>query len=233
MLRKIQKKCNIEKEELNFNKGRGECKECMSKYKKEHALKNADKISAYQKEYRKNNSEGLKEYGKKYRENNTQLVAYKKKYAKENSEKINEYNRSRYGNRKDVRDRCKKYRESNKEKSKEYQEKYYQENRNVILSNVYKNKKRRIKNDPLYKLYIRISGSIRDSIQNGGYSKRSRTHDILGCTYEEFKIYIESKFESWMNWDNRGLYNGEPNYGWDIDHIIPSSTAKTEDELIR
>jgi len=36
-----------------------------------------------------------------------------------------------------------------------------------------------------------------------------------------------------MNWDNRGLYNGEPNYGWDIDHIIPSSTAKTEDELIR
>ena len=36
-----------------------------------------------------------------------------------------------------------------------------------------------------------------------------------------------------MNWDNYGLYNGEPNYGWDIDHIIPLSSANTENDLIR
>jgi len=36
-----------------------------------------------------------------------------------------------------------------------------------------------------------------------------------------------------MNWDNRGLYNGEFNYGWDIDHIVPLSTATTEEELIK
>jgi hypothetical protein len=36
-----------------------------------------------------------------------------------------------------------------------------------------------------------------------------------------------------MNWDNYGLYNGESNYGWDIDHIIPSSSAITEEELIK
>jgi hypothetical protein len=36
-----------------------------------------------------------------------------------------------------------------------------------------------------------------------------------------------------MNWDNRGLYNGEMMYGWDIDHIIPISTAETEEDLIR
>jgi hypothetical protein len=24
-----------------------------------------------------------------------------------------------------------------------------------------------------------------------------------------------------MIWDNYGLYNGTPEYGWDIDHIIP------------
>lgn len=28
-----------------------------------------------------------------------------------------------------------------------------------------------------------------------------------------FKKYLESKFEDWMNWENRGLYNGELNYG--------------------
>ena len=36
-----------------------------------------------------------------------------------------------------------------------------------------------------------------------------------------------------MTWENRGKYNGELNYGWDIDHIIPLATAKTEEDLIK
>ena len=36
-----------------------------------------------------------------------------------------------------------------------------------------------------------------------------------------------------MSWNNYGLYNGELNYGWDIDHIIPISSAKNEDELLK
>lgn len=36
-----------------------------------------------------------------------------------------------------------------------------------------------------------------------------------------------------MTWDNHGKYNGELNYGWDIDHIIPTSSANTEEELIK
>ena len=36
-----------------------------------------------------------------------------------------------------------------------------------------------------------------------------------------------------MNWDNRGLYSGEFNYGWDIDHVIPLSSVNTEDEIIK
>jgi hypothetical protein len=34
-----------------------------------------------------------------------------------------------------------------------------------------------------------------------------------------------------MSWENYGKYNGEFNYGWDIDHIIPLSTAKTENDI--
>ncbi len=34
-----------------------------------------------------------------------------------------------------------------------------------------------------------------------------------------------------MSWDNYGKYNGELYYGWDIDHIIPSTSANTEDEI--
>lgn len=36
-----------------------------------------------------------------------------------------------------------------------------------------------------------------------------------------------------MNWENRGLYNGEFNHGWDIDHIIPVSSGLSEDELLK
>ena len=36
-----------------------------------------------------------------------------------------------------------------------------------------------------------------------------------------------------MNWDNYGKYNGCPNFGWDIDHITPLSTAMTEDDMIK
>jgi hypothetical protein len=66
-----------------------------------------------------------------------------------------------------------------------------------------------------------------------GFSKKSKTQDILGCTFEEFKLYIESLFEDWMNWNNHGLYNGELNYGWDLDNIIPQSSVTTEKEIIK
>lgn len=36
-----------------------------------------------------------------------------------------------------------------------------------------------------------------------------------------------------MTWENRGLYNGELNYGWDIDHIIPLSSVNSEEEIIK
>jgi hypothetical protein len=48
---------------------------------------------------------------------------------------------------------------------------------------------------------------------------------------EEFKLYLESQFEDWMTWDNRALYNGELNYGWDIDHKIPLASAKSEEDI--
>ena len=34
-----------------------------------------------------------------------------------------------------------------------------------------------------------------------------------------------------MNWKNYGKYNGEKNFGWDLDHIIPTASAKTVEEL--
>ena len=89
------------------------------------------------------------------------------------------------------------------------------------------------KNNPIFKISANIRSSISTSLRENNYTKKSKTTQILGCSFDEFKTYIESKFQPWMNWDNYGLYNAEPNYGWDIDHIIPLSTAKTEEDVIR
>ncbi len=37
-----------------------------------------------------------------------------------------------------------------------------------------------------------------------------------------------------MNWSNHGKYKSKMfNYGWDIDHKIPLSNAKSEEELLK
>lgn len=76
-----------------------------------------------------------------------------------------------------------------------------------------------------------MAGKYKDLEYMKKYKKAN--YEILGCTFEEFKFHLESKFETWMTWENRGLYNGEFNHGWDIDHIIPGSTAKNEEDLIK
>ena len=101
-------------------------------------------------------------------------------------------------------------------------------------------KKRRRENhlkrmeDPLYKLKVSFSRRLNKLIKRVEFDKSTNKPyylDKLGCSFEEFKIYLESKFEDWMTWENYGKYNGELNYGWDIDHIIPLSKAMTENDI--
>ena len=70
-------------------------------------------------------------------------------------------------------------------------------------------------------------------IKNNGFKKNTKTTIILGCSIEEFKLHLESKFEPWMNWDNHGKFTGNYNETWQIDHIVPISSAKTEEEVLR
>lgn len=119
---------------------------------------------------------------------------------------------------------------------KEYYKKnivYYQNYRELNKENHNIYIKDRLSTDTLFKLSINIRNLIRLSFNRNNYTKKSKTEQILGCSYKEFKQHLELQFQSWMNWDNRGLYNGELNFGWDIDHIIPLSSAKSEEEIIK
>lgn len=159
-------------------------------------------------------------------------------YRDKNKEKEAERHRIWWQNTKEERKKVfTEYRKNNTEKYKETYTKYRITNKELIKSR--RNRKRenerhneRINTEPLFKLKCRTKTLITQSILKMGYSKSSKTFNILGCSFEDFKIYLESKFEPWMSWDNYGLYNGELNHGWDIDHVIPSSSAKTEEELI-
>ena len=55
--------------------------------------------------------------------------------------------------------------------------------------------------------------------------RTNRTFDLVGCSPQELKIYLEQKFINDMSWENQGK--------WHIDHIIPLSSAKTEEELYK
>lgn len=89
------------------------------------------------------------------------------------------------------------------------------------------------KNNALHKLKCNIRHNIREGIKRNKFNKNSNTKNILGCSFDELKKHLESKFEPWMTWQNYGLYNGELNYGWDIDHIIPLSSAETQEDIIK
>jgi len=127
----------------------------------------------------------------------------------------------------------KEYYIKNKEKIKEYGKEYFKNNKETKQRKNNENYKKRRDSDPIFRLSTNIRRNIRGLITKNGHTKKSKTIEILGCSFEEFKEYLESKFESWMTWDNYGLYNGELNYGWDIDHIIPSCNGITEEKLLK
>jgi hypothetical protein len=73
-------------------------------------------------------------------------------------------------------------------------------------------------------------------MKSKGYSKKSKTFEILGCSHEEFKVHIESQFLSWMTWEDYGNPKDgilEPNKTWGLDHIVPISSALTEEDVIK
>ena len=80
--------------------------------------------------------------------------------------------------------------------------------------------------DPLYDFKVRIRKSMYKHFKRVGVNKNNTsTQDILGIDYKGFREYIENQFTEGMSWDNHGE--------WHYDHIIPLSSAKDRDEVIK
>jgi hypothetical protein len=166
---------------------------------------------------------------KQYRtENYERETKLRKKRDEINKDKIREQKREY--RKKDV---YKQYKLNNRDKIKKQNKEYYINNKDKINKQKLEYVKNKYKTNDLFRVSVNIRRSISLSFKNNGFTKNNKTLDILGCSFEEFKQHIELLWEDWMSWDNYGLYNGELNCGWDIDHIIPSSSANNEQELIK
>jgi hypothetical protein len=162
------------------------------------------------KKYKKNNPEKIKKLKHLFFERNkNDLLLKKQEYRKNNPEKYKAEN--------------KRYYEKTKIIQKVKKKKWITENREAY-NQYFRTMK---KNNPLYKLSCTVRGRINNILKIKSIKKKYKTFDVIGCSSEFLKGYIENQFTNGMNWENHGQF------GWHIDHRIPLDSAKTEDEIYK
>lgn len=149
-----------------------------------------------------------------------------KLYREKNKEIINEKCRIQYSLSPEIqKERTKKwainhednFRNSYRKRNKKWEEK------NIDKRREYKNNysTQRLKTDILFKLRRNVRIRINKFIKN----KSKSTELIVGLPFIELKLFLEQQFIKGMSWDNYG--------DWHIDHIIPLSSAKNEEEIYK
>ena len=165
----------------------------------------------YIKDYQKKNEKQLKEYSKNwYLKNQKRKLEYQAQYRKEHPEKIINWKRE---NKEYIKKydsvRSPIYYQKNKEKIIQNVKRYSKQNRLKI--NLRQNNRKKIDNN--YKTACNLRTRLCNATK-GNQKKGSAVRD-LGCSIEDFKKYIESKFQEGMTWENWGRDT------WHIDHIKP------------
>jgi len=82
-------------------------------------------------------------------------------------------------------------------------------------------RRQRYTSDVNFKLSLALRARLNAAIKNG--QKAGSAVRDLGCSIEELKLHLESKWQpgmSWNNWSRKG---------WHIDHVIPISSFNLED----
>ena len=170
--------------------------------------KNKEKLLLYQKEYNLKNKD---RYKTQYQKNKKKRLIYQKEYSLKNKETRKNYQQI-YRNKNKEYFRI--YRENNRENNKNTMKRYY--NNNKFKKKLY------IKNRREVNINFKMSGNLRVRLNcaiKNNQKVGSAVRD-LGCSIEEFKKYIESKFECGMTWENYGK--------WHLDHITPLSWFNLE-----
>ena len=131
----------------------------------------------------------------------TSCILCRKEYNESNKDLIKKQSKERYDkNPQKFKDRTIKYNKNNPEKSKEY----YKKTREYQIKRGIEYKRKKYKEDPLFRIEAILRARLLDYVYRD--SKSLSTKELLGCTIQEFKEYITSKFYPEMNWENHGKY---------------------------
>lgn len=198
-------KCNMFLPEENFRITKGYknnlfcwCLCCESQYRKNYPKNKKEKSRI---KWNKNNPD----YIKKYQIQNTErLKSYRKNYYKKNSKEII---------RKSIN-----WTKNNRIRSRKIKSNWKLNNRTKI--NEYIQNKR--KSNLAFRLRCIVSKSIWYYLKIQKKNKNGSCWSYLPYTPENLKRHLESKFDSWMSWENYGTYHKNKKR-WQIDHIIPQS----------
>lgn len=179
---------------------------------------NKEKILINRKLYNKRNRQKRRDY---YNVNKEQILTRNKFYREANKEKIQARDKFyREANKEKIQAR---YQRIDREKKQVHERAYYRANKEKLSLQ----RRQRYTSNELYgikqKLRLCVTGTFRRIKQN----KPTNTLSLLGCTWEEAKKHIESKFVEGMTWYNHGMF------GWHIDHIIPIASATTIEDICK
>lgn len=119
-----------------------------------------------------------------------------------------------------------RYYQNNKQHVREMNKKWEENNKIISLKYRSEYKKRKRKQNPLYRLNANISNQIYQSLK--GLKNSCHWENFVDFTLIELKEYLESLWEPWMNWNNWGLYD-KNHKTWQIDHIKPVSLCSFEE----
>lgn len=153
---------------------------------------------------------------KSYHINKEKRKRYKKEYNEKNFEKIKNWPSSNPLRRKQYMDKWYNN-EDNKNKAKVQQKEYnlrFKEEKKVNL-------KKRYNNEPQFRITVLLRGRLYQMLKTKNIQKSNSSLDMLGCSIEEFKLYLEQQFKPEMNWENHGVV-------WEIDHIKPCDSFNLE-----
>jgi len=131
------------------------------------------------------------------------------------------YNNLAENQKKELNDSIKQHRLDNlKHYKAKARERYLKDKESGILRKKYNE-------DPLHKMRCNIREHVRQAVKYSNLTKDHPSIRYLGCSIEEFKQYIESKFVTGMTWENHS--RGEN--CWHLDHIKPLACLKDVSDI--